>query len=201
MIIADPFGCEVSRHQLRSVALDDAPFIITLRQDATLNMYLHPIDVSPLKQQKFVKAERESASGWYFLIEEKGTHKPVGTISLYHLDNISAEFGRWVVRRQNIAAVLDSAFLLYEFAFEVQGLERVYTLTRDDNLAVVSFHESLGARRVGVRESEFHMNGRSYGAVEQEVTAARWVEELRDRMYSKLQRLNKGVSWNARPSL
>ena len=59
----------------------------------------------------------------------------LGNQADYNIDRDagSAEFGRWVLNSSNIAVALDSAYLLYEFAFTVLELQSVYTMIWEDN--------------------------------------------------------------------
>jgi RimJ/RimL family protein N-acetyltransferase len=160
--------------RLRPIARDDAAFVVELRTALSDARYLHPIapDVAP--QRQWI-ADYEAREGdYYFIVERLKDGHPEGTIGIYDARDGEAEWGRWILRRNSLAAPASVA-LVYRYAFEKLGLRRLYCRTVADNKPVVSFHASTGLATSQPRmEKLFTLNGVAYDAVEQEVTAATW---------------------------
>lgn len=128
---------------LRTVTLNDAAFIVNLRNKKNNSLFINKTSSSVAKQIEWMKEESEDVSSYYFLILNK-KKKPIGTISLYNLSNSNGEFGRWVCNGSAIES-LESALLIHKYAFDVLQLKSVYTRTLADNYKVVSFHRNFGA--------------------------------------------------------
>ena len=157
--------------RLRPVEEADASFILDLRSDKELSRYLHPISPDLELQRTFIRATQANDTDYYFLIERITDQQPVGTIALYNIDHPlkQGEFGRWILTHDSLAA-LESAYLLYRFAFDTLGLNKVITRTVAENTSVVSFHNSFGSATVETIRRAFELRGRHYDAVVQELT-------------------------------
>ena len=129
---------------LRPVTLDDAVFIVGLRNTANNALFINKTSTDDSKQIEWMRNESKDTSSFYFIILDKGK-KPIGTISLYNVFNSYAEFGRWICNGSALES-LESALLVHQYAFDVLGLETVYTRTLADNHKVVSFHRKFGAK-------------------------------------------------------
>jgi hypothetical protein len=65
----------------------------------------------------------------------------VGTIGVYNFSFGKAEWGRWVVNNDPLAAV-ESVILLMDFAFNLK-LEEMYCRVDIENTHTIRFHNSL----------------------------------------------------------
>lgn len=128
---------------LRLATLDDASFIVTLRNKERNNLFINKTTSCINKQIEWMKDESKDKASYYFIIlDNKGIS--IGTISLYNIDKTTAEFGRWICNGSPIES-LESALLIHEFAFDKLLLKKVYTRTLADNHKVVNFHRKFGA--------------------------------------------------------
>lgn len=128
---------------LRSVLTGDAEFILKLRLDENLNKYLNKVDNDLEKQILWIKNQQKADNDYYFLIEStKGN--PLGTISLYNIQNREGQFGRWVSIGNSVQNV-ESAVILYDFGFYELGLDLIYSETVRENKKVLNFHKRFGA--------------------------------------------------------
>jgi len=100
-----------------------------------------------------------------FVIENILSGKSEGLIAIYDVKDGKAEWGRWVVKKDSVCAV-ESFCLLCRAAFEKLGLKELYCRTIQDNIPVVSFHESVKQKNRGALENFFTLNGKKYNAVE-----------------------------------
>jgi RimJ/RimL family protein N-acetyltransferase len=190
VVVPEAFSRSPGVCRLRSAQPADAEFIIELRSNPELSRFVHAIDPNPVVQRAFIAAECRSTSNWYFIVEDGRSGQARGTIALYNVVGLEGELGRWLIGGNSSIIALDSIFQLYEFAFDCCGLQRVYTKTRSDNLAVVSFHTSLGATLVTVHPRYFSIGGQCYDAVEQSITAHEWSSTLAPNLRARLQRLH-----------
>jgi len=164
------------RFGLRPIADEDAEFIHTLRIDAELSRYLHPISPDLAAQRTWLAEYYERPDDYYFCIVDEVSAEREGAISLYNVDpkTGTAEMGRWILRRGSLAAT-ESALLIYTVGFEELALNRVYCRTVSANEAVVSFHRSCGLK-VTAESEQVTLRGVTYRITEQSVDATNWPE-------------------------
>src|SRR5262245_24082274 len=101
--------------RLRPITLDDAAFVVWLRnlEHAKGKVGDSATDIDA--QQAWLKAYFQREGDYYFIIESLG-RLPLGAYGIYNMTGRSAESGRWVVR-PDVPAALPSAFLAFETAF------------------------------------------------------------------------------------
>ena len=130
-------------YSLRPIENGDAQFVVELRNCAELGKYIHRGAQSSSEQLKWLETYYARANDYYFVVEKKASQAAEGLIALYDVDETqrSAEWGRWLLKPGSLAAT-ESAFLIYQFAFDVLSLNQVYCRTVEENRAVVSFHVS-----------------------------------------------------------
>ena len=178
-------------YALRPVEIEDAAFIVRIRTEgADRNKYMHAVSSDVSLQKEWIKEYFNRLGDYYFIVENILSGKPEGLISIYDVDNTSkvAEWGRWILAPESLAAT-ESVYLVYRVAFEVLGLESVYSRTIKNNDAVVSFHDSLGAANEGVLVNEFEIEKKWYDAVKHVVDKDMWSE----RISGKLEKISRMV--------
>jgi RimJ/RimL family protein N-acetyltransferase len=161
--------------RLRPVTLDDSEFIIQLRSHPQRSRYIHPTSLRISDQHQWMERYFRQAGDYYFIVEDRRTAKPEGTIALYDLDQEKkcAEWGRWVVLPGSAAAV-ESAVLIYKVAFSLLNLEMVYCHTVVENTEVVKFHQTFGLTTVATLPNYYDFNGRKCDVKEQQLTREAW---------------------------
>jgi RimJ/RimL family protein N-acetyltransferase len=182
-------------YRLRPIGDMDADFIIKLRTDAELIRFLHSTPPSLDSQLNWLAQYYTRPGDWYFVLERRSDSSSEGLISLYDFDaeQFSAEWGRWILRKDSIAAV-ESAWLIYRCAFDQLCLREVYCRTVAANESVVSFHDSCGITERSLLPNHFNLNGRKLDAVEHRVNHVAWktiaprLEHLSQRMARRLHR-------------
>lgn len=191
------FVLEGEGFRIRPVCAADVDFILELRCDEQLSQFLNPVDADPAAQIAWLQAYEQRPDDFYFVIERRSSGRPEGLISLYdvHAAERSAEWGRWVLRKGSLAA-LESAWLIYRFAFEQLGLKRVYCRTVGENTAVVAFHDSCACSEKIVLPNFFEIRGRTLDAVEHCVTARTWGDGMAQRLQGLAQRLAQRIGRN-----
>ncbi|MEG0232022.1 MAG: GNAT family N-acetyltransferase [Hafnia sp.] len=129
---------------------DDARFIYSLRVNKKLSEHISKVTGTEIQQREWLEAYKlreNSGSEVYFIIERLDTSIPIGTVRLYGF--IDAEkfcWGSWILNENKTrTAAIESAYLVYKYAFDVCGFELAYFQVDKNNELVISFHEKTGA--------------------------------------------------------
>ena len=133
---------------LRDVNEEDAEFILSLRTSEKKSMFLHKTQSDLGKQIDYIRRYKTLKDEWYFIIEDKNRN-PVGTVRIYDIIGDSFCWGSWLlIDGLSPVVALESALLIYEYAFYQLGFTKVHFDVRKDNLSVRKFHERFGAQKV-----------------------------------------------------
>lgn len=140
---------------IRYVAEEDAEFITRLRTDEKYNKYLSAVSGDVESQRAWIRNYKDDeARGlqYYFIVERlDGTR--CGTVRIYDMKPESFCWGSWILNEEKTPyAALESAFLVYEFGFGYLGFNKSHFEVRKGNEKVVSFHQKMGAVKVGENE-------------------------------------------------
>lgn len=172
-ISIDGFG-----YSLRPVRLSDARFILKIRlEDMNRTRYIHEIPDDIELEEKWIEEYFKRDGDFFFIIENKFTGEPEGTIAIYDLEDGRAEWGRWVIQKGSMASV-ESVNLIYKAAFQRLNLRELYCRTIEENSAVISFHDSLPQKKRGILTDFFKLRGEYYNAIEHYVDKKYYCEEL-----------------------
>ena len=141
--------------RLRLIEEQDAEFVLTLRLDDRYNQFLSSVNPSIAAQKERIKkykTDETEGTQYYFIIERlDGT--PCGTVRIYDLKEDSFCWGSWILNENKTRyAALESAFLVYQFAFENLNFKKSHFDVRKGNDRVISFHEKMGAIKTGETE-------------------------------------------------
>lgn len=142
----------------RLVELNDASFILGLRKDSTYNKYLSNVSDSINAQNEWLteykKREKISAE-FYFIICLNNEKTPIGTVRIYDFKKDSNSFcwGSWILNENKTKyAALESALLIYDFAFDKLRFAQCHMNIRKNNEKVITFHKRFGVEIVGETE-------------------------------------------------
>lgn len=142
---------------IRLVEEKDAEFITSLRSDPRYNTHLSKVDSDVEKQRKWIrkyKDEEKLGNQYYFIIEDKNGVK-CGTVRLYDFCGDSFCWGSWILNENKTRfSALESAFLVYEYAFNILGFKKSHFDVRKENTKVIAFHQKMGA----ILKSEDNLN-------------------------------------------
>ena len=125
--------------KLRPVVLEDNDLIVALRNHEETTNFIPQLD--PKASLEWISVQRNRVGDYYFAICDLKTGETVGFIGLYDVNSDSAEWGRWLVKNNPLAAV-ESVYLIHRFGYEL-GLDRIFCRTRVINTKVVSLHSRL----------------------------------------------------------
>lgn len=134
---------------LRLAEIYDASFIMNLRINGQKTKYLSRVDDDVEKQKIWLsdyKAREIRGEEFYFVICNK-TNMPCGTVRVYDFKDESFSWGSWLINSKAapFTAGIESALLIYEFAFKHLHLKKCHFEVVTENTKVRSFHEKMGA--------------------------------------------------------
>jgi len=133
---------------LREITLNDANFLVRIRTDPELGKYLSRTTADVEEQKKYILNYLASLADFYFIITDYQQH-PLGTVRIYDIRGTSFCWGSWILLKEAPStAAIESALLLYDFAFFSLHYENSHFDVRKTNTKVVSFHTRFGARIV-----------------------------------------------------
>lgn len=147
--------------RLRLADSNDAAYIHSLRVDSKLNEHLSAVSGDVDAQRAWFlnyKLREAAAQEYYFIIERIDADLAIGTVRLYDFIDNKESFcwGSWILDENKTRyAAIESAMLVYEFAFKELGFKSCHFDVRKQNTKVIAFHEKMGAQRQGGSELDF----------------------------------------------
>lgn len=150
----------------------DAAYIVDLRSRA--GRHLNRGATSVEQQAVWLERYFERPGDFYFVVEGGDGARPEGLVALYGITYAAGtgEWGRFVLEPASNAAV-ESALLVYRFAFDMLALETVCCRTLAANESVVAFHDSCGMTRARGAVTIEH-NGAHAAAIEHRMARTQW---------------------------
>ena len=122
---------------LREVELSDAEFILSLRINPDKNKYLSFTENNLNRQKDFINSYKKSIQDYYFIIC-LSSGLPIGTMRIYDIKNESFCWGSWILSDEAYAhSALESALLMYDFAFYSLHYKYSHFDVRKENLNVI----------------------------------------------------------------
>ncbi|MGI9462197.1 MAG: hypothetical protein ACR2NY_06465 [Alphaproteobacteria bacterium] len=139
---------------IRSVRIDDAEFILSLRTDKTLTQYLHQVDDDIDKQILFIK--NDTKKNYYFISEDLSGNR-YGTIRVTNIRENSFTISSWLTGKNAPMGLSVTAMLLsYDFGFF--NLNKGYNFfnVRKNNISVANFHKIFGDTIIDEDEQNYY---------------------------------------------
>src|SRR5580692_1393870 len=133
--------------RLRPVRMQDAAFIVWLRNLDHVKGKVGDSAADVASQERWLKAYFEREGDYYFISETPGGI-PLGTHGIYDVRGNNGEKGRQIMRPEVMAGV-PTAVLATDIAFLRLGLSELRSTTVSTNLAVRSLHRKSGFKQVG----------------------------------------------------
>ena len=144
--------------RLRLIEEKDASFVLSLRLDSAYNQFLSAVTPDIDAQLLWIKNYKkdEAVGTQYYFIIEKIDGTPCGTVRLYDFKGDSFCWGSWILNENKTRySALESAFLVYKFAFDILKFKKSHFDVRKGNDKVISFHEKMGAIKTGENELDY----------------------------------------------
>jgi RimJ/RimL family protein N-acetyltransferase len=141
---------------MRLVDPNDAQFIVSLRVDKK-NRFLTKVDTDSQYTWLLEYKERERAGSEYYFIICTSSGEECGAVRVYDFIDDSFCWGSWLLNSEAPAtAGIESALLVYEFAFYYLKFRHCHFDVRTDNVKVRAFHERFGATITKTSELDVH---------------------------------------------
>ncbi|WP_373033239.1 GNAT family N-acetyltransferase [Sulfurovum sp.] len=146
---------------MRTVELEDAEFIFTMRQDERKTKFLSKVSGTVESQKEWIanyKKRENQKKEFYFVIESKESQK-LGLVRMYDFQNDSFCWGSWLIKEHAPkSTAIESALQIYEFGFYALGFEKSHFDVRKGNDKVIGFHQRFGAKIVNKNDVEYFFN-------------------------------------------
>jgi RimJ/RimL family protein N-acetyltransferase len=165
--------------RLRPARMDDAAFIVWLRNQDYVKGQVGDSAADVAGQEAWLRAYFEREGDYYFVVETQ-SGIPLGTHGIYGIVGTSGEAGRFIIRPEVVAAV-PADVLVMDLAFERLGLSELRATSVSTNLAVHSLTRKLGFKQVGIVRAAQIIDGRPVDLVQFLLTADDWFR-ARDRL-------------------
>lgn len=132
--------------RLRPVQIEDASFIVWLRNLDFVKGRVGDSAVNVAAQERWLNEYFQREGDYYFIVEtSNGT--PLGTYSIYNVNGTSAEIGRLIVRR-GVSASIPASLLLLDLCYDYMGVTQVLADSVAGNFAVHSLLRKHGFKDV-----------------------------------------------------
>ena len=143
--------------RLRPVRLEDAGFIVWLRNLEHAKGRIGDSAADVANQEAWLTGYFERPDDYYFLIETLGGVS-VGTYGLWDFREGGAESGRWIVR-PGVPAAIPCAILGLDIAFDTLGLKQIRVKTVITNAPVLSLNRKFGMKQTFVEKDSQIIGG------------------------------------------
>jgi RimJ/RimL family protein N-acetyltransferase len=143
--------------RLRPVELEDAEFIVWLRNLEHARGMLGDTTMDIARQEEWLETYFERDKDYYFLVET-AAGLPVGTHGLYNFQGASAESGRFVTR-PDVPAALPTSVLTFDLVFKQMGLKELRATSVAGNRKLHSYIRKFGCRLVRTELAGRIING------------------------------------------
>ena len=161
---------------LRPVTLDNAEFIVKLRNQAHVKGCVNDTSLDVEKQRQWIR-EYLKRENEYYWIEETPDGRPFGTTSLYHYDSAKQqiESGRWVrMADAPETNMLAARVQKHDFVFNTLGMHRLVYDVVSTNHQVLKYHRLCGGIETGVDKAAISIGGKMVELVWFEETPESW---------------------------
>jgi len=158
--------------RLRPVRLEDAEFIVWLRNLEHAKGRIGDSAMDATAQEEWLRAYFERPGDYYFIIETLNG-KPLGAYGIYDIRGDSAESGRWVIRPEAPAAI-PSALVAFDIAFTILQLDELRVKTVSTNQNVLSLNGKLGFSQTHIEPAAQVIGGKPIDQIHFVLKAADW---------------------------
>jgi diamine N-acetyltransferase len=152
---------------LRPIRPEDSEVTLRWRQEPRA-MLLNRGANTVAEQERWIRSRPNSE--WNFIIELKDG-RPVGMLSLVDIDptHRRAEPGRFLIGEPDAVrgkpVAVEAMMLLYEFAFDRLGLQRVFGTVAEGNDLMTKWQKYLGMREEGRLRRHYFLDGNFRDAI------------------------------------
>jgi RimJ/RimL family protein N-acetyltransferase len=154
-----PFENITSTITLRLADIDDAAFILSLREDPTLNQHLSPVSggLDGQKQwlEQYKKREQAGQEYYFILINKEGT--PVGTTRIYNIKGDDCEVGSSILTVDAPpSSAIEGTLNCWDIIFSQLKLKTFHCQVTLGNKKAYRFHQHLGSTEINRDEENIY---------------------------------------------
>jgi RimJ/RimL family protein N-acetyltransferase len=177
--------------RLRPVRMEDASFIVWLRNLKHVKGNVGDSAMDVASQQRWLENYFQREGDYYFVIETAGG-KAVGAYGIYDISDGTAESGRWIIRPE-VPAAIPSALVAFKLGFERLGLKELRAKTVTTNHGVLSLNKKFGFRETGTEHGALMIGGKPVDLICFVLAAKDW-PKTRERLLPLARIAEKQVS-------
>ena len=136
------------RIRLRPIRVDEADFVLQLRLSEKSSRHLSTTTPDLAQQRQWLSdyKQREAQGQEHYFVIEDHQGERFGLVRLYDLQPESLSWGSWLMRDDApTSCAIESALLVYEYAFGFLGYAHSHFDVRKNNPRVIAFHQRFGA--------------------------------------------------------
>lgn len=150
---------------LRPINLDDAEMVVKWRNsEAVKPFFIYQEELTVEGQRKWIETKVKSGEVVQFIIIEKKTQSPIGSIYLRDIDYKfhKAEYGIFLGEEtaKGKGYGTQAAKLMIGYAFDTMKLHRLYLRVFADNTRAISSYRKAGFSQEGLLRDDVYLNGK-----------------------------------------
>jgi len=176
-------------YSCRQLLLSDLETVMTFRMQPHVTKYMNTDPALTLDGQvSWYNKMKASGIFYYWAIEVESV--PCGVINLGNVDliNMRSDWGYYIADKslRSLHLCVSLEMSLYDFAFDVLGLNKVYGESFSINHAAVKMHELCGCETDGILRQHIFKDDKFYDVTVQSMLADRWRELRSSFDYEKI---------------
>ena len=168
-----------SERTLRPVTIEDAEFIVWLRNQPHVKGCVNDTSIDVEKQRQWIRDYLQRDNEYYWIIETPDG-EPFGTTSLYHYDaeKNQIESGRWVELKgeKYTYNLFTSTIQINDFAFGTLNVDSIVFDVVATNKRVIRWHKMYGAEVTGIAKNAVILDGVPTDVIWMRITKRKWPE-------------------------
>lgn len=176
-------------YKLRRIQDHDLEMIMNWRMSPEVTKYMNTDPVLTMeKQREWLQHinKDDSVEHWLITVDDI----PVGVICLEDLDKIkkTTSWGYYVGEKKyrSIQLAISLEMSLYDYVFEVLGLETINSTAFSANTGVIHLHKLCGCRRMTETKGEVEKGGVKYDVTHLSLSRQEWFEYRAGKNYAKI---------------
>lgn len=166
-IVSEGYGIRI-----RPVRMDDAGFIVWLRNLDHAKGMVGDTAVDTASQEKWLTDYFQRDGDYYFVIET-ACGIPVGAFGFYNPTEESIDIGRWVVWTESAAAV-PSVLVGIDVGFQRLGARKIHLTVVTTNERAIKLYHWMGFTKTHVETDAQIINGKSVDLMHMEIEEEEW---------------------------
>ena len=166
-IVSEGYGVRV-----RPVRMDDAGFIVWLRNLEHAKGMVGDSATDIASQEKWLRDYFERDGDYYFVLET-ACGIPVGTYGFYNLTKESVDIGRWIVWPESSAAV-PSVLIGIDIGFQRLGARKIHLTVVTTNARAIKLYYWMGFKKTHIETDAQIINGKPVDLMHMEMDEEDW---------------------------